>query len=166
MSVDFDDVNYCSLYGTTRVVPSFLGSEYTSQSVSITGSVSAGGSAFFYASFEYGVPYDPAIPGDPDDNGITDPTAIPLPSFTAYVSSGTSPNNGNNWFQVDTNPRPLTLPSSLGNLNMNIYTYRNNSTASAPTLYTVVFLVYNPYGGTATITPTTVNVIGYGFSNS
>lgn len=166
MSIDFDLLNYCSIYGTTRVVPTFLGDDTTTQTVILTGSLAAGGYATFSVYFEYGCPYDPAVPGTVDSNGVFGATYIPLPSFSAYVSSSTSPNTAGRWFEVGNSPRPLTCPSSAGNLNLNIYTLMGTATSSNPTLYIVNFEVSNPYGVTATITDQPITVVGYGFSNS
>lgn len=165
--VNFDDLQYASLYGTTRIVKVFqAGGNQASASLTLSGTVASGATKQYSASFEYGVPYDPPFPGLPDNNGVTQPVYIPKPTLSAWVNSGTSPNSSDRWFQVGSNPRPLTVGSNLGNLNMNVYYARNTSTSTAPSLFFVYFDIYNPYGGTATITSTAINLVAYGFSNS
>lgn len=165
--VNFDNLNYSSLYGTTRIVKAFqAGGNQKTDSFTISGTIGAGATTQYRSGFELGVPYDPAIPGEPDSNGVTYPVYIPKPTASIWVNSSTAPNDSSRWFQVGSNPRPITVGSNLGNLNMNVYYGRNTSTSSAPSLFYINFDVYNPYGGTATITSTAISLVAYGFSNS
>lgn len=167
MSINFDNLSYCSLYGSTRVVRRLDNNdEVSSGSITLSGVLGAGASTSYLMNFEYGIPYDPAVPGDPDEYGITDSTAIPYPSVAAYVNSGLAPNDSTRWFLVGSNPRPLTVPSSAGNLNMNVYSFQNVSTSAAPTTFWIKFDIFNPYGVAATITSNTISCLIYGFSSS
>lgn len=152
MSINFDNLLYCSVYGSSMALPK------VQSSVTISGSIGAGGSTTFDGYFELGRAF----------GSFPDPPAIyiPKPTVTAYVNSATAPNNAARWYKVGTNPRPLILSSSAGDLNLTISMYRFNSTASAPALYDIQFTVFNPYGVTATITTTVINYIAYGFANS
>ena len=152
MSINFDNLLYCSVYGSSMALPK------VQSSVTISGSIGADSGTLFNGYFELGRAF----------GSFPDPPAIyiPKPTVTAYVNSATAPNNAARWYKVGTNPRPLILSSSAGDLNLTISMYRFNSTASAPALYDIQFTVFNPYGVTATITTTVINYIAYAFANS
>lgn len=152
MSINFDNLLYCSVYGSSMALPK------TQSAVTLSGSIGAGGSTIFNGYFELGRAF----------GSFPDPPAIyiPRPTVTVYVNSTTAPNNASRWYKVGNNPRPLILGSSAGDLNLTISISRFSSTASAPALYNIEFLVYNPYGVTATITTTVVNYLAYAFANS
>ena len=152
MSINFDNLLYCSVYGSSMALPK------VQSSVTISGSIGAGGSTNFDGYFELGRAF----------GSFPDPPAIyiPKPTVTAYVNSATAPNNASRWYKVGTNPRPFILGSSAGDLNLTISMYRLNSTASSPALYNIEFSVYNAHDVTATITTTVINYIAYAFANS
>ncbi len=152
MSINFDNLLYCSVYGSSMALPK------TQSAVTLSGSIGAGGSTIFNGYFELGRAF----------GSFPDPPAIyiPRPTVTVYVNSATAPNNASRWYKVGNNPRPLILGSSAGDLNLTISISRFSSTASAPALYNIEFLVYNPYGVTATITTTVINYLAYAFANS
>ena len=127
-------------------------------SITISGSIGPGASTIFDGYFELGRAFG-SFPDPPE-------IYIPRPTTTVYVNSATAPNNAARWYKVGNNPRPLILGSSAGDLNLNISISRFSSTASAPALYDIQFLVYNPYGVTATMTTTVINYIAYAFANS
>ena len=152
MSITFDDLLYCSVYGSTMALPQQSGT------TTLSGVIASGGSTIFDIYVELGRPYDTY----PDPPAI----AIPTPTISIMLNSPTAPNDSSRWYKVGTNPRPFTLGSSAGDLTLTIAMKRFASTNSTPSLWVVNMTAYNPYGGSATITATTINYLAYGFANS
>lgn len=152
MSITFDDLLYCSVYGSTMALPQQSGS------ATLSGVIGAGGSTNFDIFIELGRPFG-AFPDPPS-------ISIPNPTISILLNSPTAPNDSTRWYKVGSNPRPFTLGSSAGDLTLTIAMKRFGSTSSAPTLYNVIMTAYNPYGVSATITSTVVNYYAYGFANS
>ena len=152
MSINFDNLLYCSVYGSTMALPQQSGS------TTISGVLDAGGSYNYNIYVEFGRAF----------GALPDPPAIYIPNSTATIllNSPTSPNDSTRWYKVGNEPRPFILGSSAGNLNLTISSIKNTSTASAPTQYIVTMTAFNPYDVTATITTTVINYIAYGFANS
>lgn len=152
MSINFDDLLYCSVYGSTMALPQQSGT------TTISGILGAGASTNFEIYFEFGRRFD----------SFPDPPAIyiPKPTVSIFLNSSTAPNDSARWYKVGSNPRPFTLGSSAGDLTMTIGMARYVATSSAPALYNIQFTVFNPYGVTATITTTVINYIAYAFANS
>lgn len=152
MSINFDDLLYCSVYGSTMALPT------QSNSTTLSGVIGAGGSTIFDIYVELGRPFDTF----PDPPSIS----IPNPTINILLNSQTAPNNPARWYKVGSNPRPFTLGSSAGDLTLTIGMARYVATSSAPALYVVIMTAYNPYGVSATITPTVISYLAYGFANS
>lgn len=152
MSITFDDLLYCSVYGSTMALPQQSGSK------TLSGVLGAGASTNFEIYFEFGRRFD----------SFPDPPAIyiPKPTVSVFLNSPTAPNDSSRWYKVGSNPRPFTLGSSAGDLTLTIGMARYVATSSAPALYVVIMTAYNPYGVSATITPTVISYLGYGFANS
>lgn len=152
MSINFDDLLYCSVYGSTMALPQQSGT------TTISGTIGAGASAIFDIYVELGRPF----------GSFPDPPAIliPNPTITILLNSSTAPNNSSRWYKVGSNPRPFTLGSTAGDLNLTIGMKRFGTTSSTPAMFNVFMTVYNPYGVSATITANTISYIAYGFANS
>lgn len=140
MSINFSQLEYCSLYGSNYL---YAGEQGT---LNISGSLAAYGSAAGTQTFRFKGLEGNGSPGDPD---YVRPVTLERPALHFYVS-GDTPNTLGEWHEVNNEPRPLAFPTSGGNINMNVIKYREAPTTAEPMNFVFKFVLNNIYAGSVT----------------